>query len=99
MGHGFGELAKVNGIVTYKLSPFEQKAFAGVISKGVPNMFRRFRSNVFTIAPRKFLCDTHSSSFYFKCFFFVSYCSIHRWLPCVRLCRKATCIVFTQKPS
>lgn len=53
MGHGFGELAKVYGIVTYKLSPFEQRAFAGAISKGVPNMVRRFRSNVFTVAPRK----------------------------------------------
>lgn len=53
MAHGFGELAKVSGIVTYKISPFEQRAFAGAISKGVPNMFRRFRSNVFTVAPRK----------------------------------------------
>lgn len=53
MGKEFGHLAKVYGIVTYKLSPFEQRAFAGAISKGVPNMFRRFRSNVFTIAPRK----------------------------------------------
>lgn len=53
MAHGFGELAKVSGIVTYKISPFEQRAFAGAFSKGVPNMFRRFRSNVFTVAPRK----------------------------------------------
>ncbi|XP_037032125.1 cytochrome b-c1 complex subunit 8 [Bradysia coprophila] len=51
MGKEFGHLAKVYGIVTYKLSPFEQRAFAGAISKGVPNMFRRFRSNVFTVAP------------------------------------------------
>ncbi len=57
MAHGFGQLAKVYGIVTYKLSPFEQRAFAGAISKGVPNMFRRFRSNVFTVAPRK--CSHH----------------------------------------
>lgn len=55
MAHGFGQLAKVYGIVTYKLSPFEQRAFAGALSKGVPNMFRRFRSNVFTVAPRKFV--------------------------------------------
>ncbi|KAH8340312.1 hypothetical protein KR067_011756 [Drosophila pandora] len=52
-GAHFGNLAKVHGIVTYKLSPFEQRAFAGAISKGVPNMIRRFRSNVFIVAPRK----------------------------------------------
>ncbi|KAJ6649413.1 Cytochrome b-c1 complex subunit 8 [Pseudolycoriella hygida] len=51
MAHGFGKLAKVHGIVTYKLSPFEQRAFAGAISHGVPNMLRRFRSNVFVVAP------------------------------------------------
>ncbi|XP_067613560.1 cytochrome b-c1 complex subunit 8 [Eurosta solidaginis] len=51
LGAHFGNLAKVHGIVTYKLSPYEQRAFAGAISHGVPNMFRRFRSNVFTVAP------------------------------------------------
>ncbi|CRK91676.1 CLUMA_CG005325, isoform A [Clunio marinus] len=51
MGGHFGELAKVNGIVIHKISPFEQKAFAGFISKGVPNTFRRFRSQVFRVAP------------------------------------------------
>ncbi|KAH8342329.1 cytochrome b-c1 complex subunit 8 [Drosophila kikkawai] len=50
-GAHFGNLAKVHGIVTYKLSPFEQRAFAGAISNGVPNMIRRFRSNVFIVAP------------------------------------------------
>jgi ubiquinol-cytochrome c reductase subunit 8 len=54
MGQHFGELAKVRGIVIHKISPFEQKAFAGVISKGVPNTFRRFSSQVFRVAPRKF---------------------------------------------
>lgn len=53
-GQHFGNLAKIHGIVVYKISPFEQKAFAGAISKGVPNMFRRFRSNVFRVTPRKF---------------------------------------------
>ncbi|KAG8230135.1 hypothetical protein J437_LFUL010627 [Ladona fulva] len=51
MGRHFGELAKIRGIIQYRLSPFEQKAFAGAISHGVPNMFRRFRSNVFRVAP------------------------------------------------
>ncbi|XP_059622208.1 cytochrome b-c1 complex subunit 8 [Phlebotomus argentipes] len=51
MGKHFGELAKVHGIVTYKLSPFEQRAFAGVISNGVPNTLRRIRSNIFRVLP------------------------------------------------
>lgn len=55
MAHGFGQLAKVHGIVTYKISPFEQRAFAKAISKGLPNIARRFQSNVFTVAPRKLI--------------------------------------------
>ena len=54
MGQHFGELAKVRGIVIHKISPFEQKAFAGVISKGVPNVFRRCRGQMFRVVPRKF---------------------------------------------
>lgn len=53
MGGHFGELAKVRGIVTYKISPFEQRAFAKAISHGVPNIFRRIRSNIFRVVPRK----------------------------------------------
>lgn len=53
-GQHFGNLAKIHGIVTYKLSPLEQKAFAGAISKGLPNMVRRIRSELFIVAPRKF---------------------------------------------
>jgi ubiquinol-cytochrome c reductase subunit 8 len=52
MGMHFGELgARVRGVITYSLSPMEQRAFAGVISKGIPNMFRRFRGQVFRVAP------------------------------------------------
>lgn len=53
MGKHFGELAKIRGIITYKLSPHEQRAYAGAIKNGVPNMIRRFRENVFRVAPRK----------------------------------------------
>lgn len=49
----FGELAKVRGIVIHKISPFEQKAFAGAISKGFPNTLRRISNSVFRIVPRK----------------------------------------------
>ncbi|KAL7019349.1 hypothetical protein ACKWTF_011094 [Chironomus riparius] len=52
-GQHFGELAKIRGIVTHKISPFEQKAFAGVISKGVPNTFRRISGQIFRVVPRK----------------------------------------------
>ncbi|XP_036335835.1 cytochrome b-c1 complex subunit 8-like [Rhagoletis pomonella] len=51
LGAHFGNLAKVHGIVTYKLSPFEQRAFAGAISKGLPNIFRRIRSHIFIVTP------------------------------------------------
>ncbi|XP_067663678.1 cytochrome b-c1 complex subunit 8-like [Haliotis asinina] len=51
MGRSFGSLTNVRGIITYTLSPFEQKAFAGAISKGVPNMWRRFSSQVLKVVP------------------------------------------------
>lgn len=54
MGKHFGELAKIRGLITYKLSHHEQRAFAGAISHGVPNTFRRFRDVVFRVLPRKF---------------------------------------------
>ncbi|XP_056328783.1 cytochrome b-c1 complex subunit 8 [Danio aesculapii] len=51
MGLHFGNLSKVRHVITYSISPFEQKAFANYFSKGVPNLWRRFRSSVFKIAP------------------------------------------------
>lgn len=51
MGKHFGELYRVCGIVTYKISPFEQKAFAGFFKKGIPNTFRRISENIFRVAP------------------------------------------------
>jgi ubiquinol-cytochrome c reductase subunit 8 len=53
MGKHFGELAKIRGIIQYRLSPFEQRAFAGAISKGLPNIFFRIRSNIFRVLPRE----------------------------------------------
>merc|ERR1711911_548371 len=53
---GFGELAKVRGIVQFRLSPHEQRAFAGAISQGVPNVFRRIRSEIFFVATPLLLC-------------------------------------------
>ncbi|XP_029165727.1 cytochrome b-c1 complex subunit 8-like [Nylanderia fulva] len=51
MGKQFGNLAKINGIVYFRLSPYEQKAFKGLISEGVPNLARRFYDRVFRVAP------------------------------------------------
>ncbi|XP_034936211.1 cytochrome b-c1 complex subunit 8 [Chelonus insularis] len=51
----FGNLAKIRGIVYYRLSPFEQKAFGGVISHGVPNIIRRMREQVLRVVPPFFI--------------------------------------------
>ncbi|EDO40751.1 predicted protein [Nematostella vectensis] len=51
MGHKeFGNLAKSKNIVSYTLSPFEQRAFAG-ISKGIANWGRRMGTNLMYMAP------------------------------------------------
>lgn len=54
MGKGFGELYKLQSVVFYKISPFEIKAFHGVISKGFPRTLRRIASNFFYAVPRKY---------------------------------------------
>ncbi|XP_067103856.1 cytochrome b-c1 complex subunit 8 [Osmerus mordax] len=51
MGRHFGDLAKIRHVITYSLSPFEQRAFPNYFSKGIPNMWRRFRASVFRSAP------------------------------------------------
>lgn len=53
-GKHFGELATLRGIITYRLSPHEQKAFAGYISHGFPNLLRRIRSQFLIVVPRKY---------------------------------------------
>lgn len=41
MGHGFGHLYHGLRIILISLSPFEQRAFAGTIVKGIPRTIRR----------------------------------------------------------
>lgn len=53
MGKAFGNLHYVRGIVFYRLSSMEQKAFAGMLNPGLKNVARRFRENIFRITPRK----------------------------------------------
>merc|ERR1712170_169189 len=43
MGRVFGNLGvRMRGVITYSLSPYEQKSFAGAFSKGFPNLIGRF---------------------------------------------------------
>ncbi|XP_074651228.1 cytochrome b-c1 complex subunit 8-like [Tubulanus polymorphus] len=52
MGRTFGNLGiKVYGIVQYSLSPFEQRAFAGILKNGIPNTFRRVKGQIFRFMP------------------------------------------------
>ncbi|NXX95251.1 QCR8 protein, partial [Centropus bengalensis] len=50
-GSHFGNLARVRHVITCSLSPFEQRAFPGLFSEGLPNMGRRFGSQVFKVLP------------------------------------------------
>lgn len=54
MGKEFGNLDTIRGVTFFRLSPFEQKAFGGMIKDGVPNMVRRFNGSVLRVAPCKF---------------------------------------------
>lgn len=54
MGKIFGELYKIRGIVYYRLSPFELKAFHGAISKGFGRTLRRIFENVPYAGPREY---------------------------------------------
>ncbi|XP_038656032.1 cytochrome b-c1 complex subunit 8-like [Scyliorhinus canicula] len=51
MDRHFGNLIKVRHIITYAISPFEQKAFANYLSKGIPNTWKRFRGQVLRVVP------------------------------------------------
>uniref|UniRef100_A0A6M2CJA2 Cytochrome b-c1 complex subunit 8 n=1 Tax=Rhipicephalus microplus TaxID=6941 RepID=A0A6M2CJA2_RHIMP len=53
MGLHFGNLYKLRGIVTYKLSPYEQRAFAGLFKQGIPNVIRRTKDQVLYVLPRE----------------------------------------------
>ncbi|CAB3224943.1 unnamed protein product [Arctia plantaginis] len=51
MGKHFGELAVIRGIVYYKLSPHEQKPYAGAITLGIPNLVPRTMATIWTYLP------------------------------------------------
>lgn len=54
MGKHFGNLARVRHVISYSLSPFEQQAFPNAVSHGVPNVARRFASQVLRVVPREY---------------------------------------------
>ncbi|CAH8545194.1 unnamed protein product [Dicrocoelium dendriticum] len=45
-----GHLHYRRGVITYSISPYEQNAYAGFLDRGFPNLLRRFRSKVWTVA-------------------------------------------------
>lgn len=58
MGKHFGNLARVRHVITYSLSPFEQRAIPNVVSHGIPNAGRRFASQVLKVVPREYRGDS-----------------------------------------
>lgn len=56
MGREFGNLVRMRHVISYSLSPFEQRAFPNYISKGIPNVLRRTRECILRVAPRE--CGT-----------------------------------------
>ncbi|XP_036052732.1 cytochrome b-c1 complex subunit 8 [Onychomys torridus] len=51
MGREFGKLVRMRHVISYSLSPFEQRAFPNYFSKGIPNVLRRTRERVLRVAP------------------------------------------------
>ncbi|XP_059999563.1 cytochrome b-c1 complex subunit 8 isoform X1 [Lagenorhynchus albirostris] len=58
MGREFGHLMRMRHVITYSLSPFEQRAFPHYFSKGIPNVLRRTRACILRVAPRIWLPNT-----------------------------------------
>ncbi|XP_033212749.1 cytochrome b-c1 complex subunit 8 [Belonocnema kinseyi] len=51
MGKHFGNLHFIRGIVFFRLSAHEQRAFAGMINPGISNTIRRIRENILRVPP------------------------------------------------
>merc|ERR1712121_379313 len=52
MGLKWGNMqSNIRGLVMYQLSPYEQKAFAGAFTKGLPNTVRRVKGQMFRVCP------------------------------------------------
>ncbi|XP_076376009.1 ubiquinol-cytochrome c reductase ubiquinone-binding protein [Megalopta genalis] len=51
MGRHWGSIARITGITTFRLSPYEQKPFVGLVKDGFPNLLRRFREQAIRVLP------------------------------------------------
>ncbi|XP_041491137.1 cytochrome b-c1 complex subunit 8-like [Microtus oregoni] len=51
MGREFGNLMQTRPVISYSLSPFEQRAFPNYFSKGIPNVLCRTRECILRMAP------------------------------------------------
>ncbi|XP_047989939.1 cytochrome b-c1 complex subunit 8-like [Leguminivora glycinivorella] len=51
MGKHFGELATIRGIVYYRLSPHELNPIAGLLSRGLPNVWPRTTATILRWLP------------------------------------------------
>ncbi|EDV19980.1 expressed hypothetical protein [Trichoplax adhaerens] len=47
----WGRIARVRHVITYSLSPFEQRSMAGILKNGIPNAIRRFSESFPYVAP------------------------------------------------
>ena len=57
MGKQFGNLIRARNIITFTLSPYGQRLFAGFFSKGIPNSIRRFSEEIPYILPSAVICS------------------------------------------
>ncbi|CAO2642966.1 Cytochrome b-c1 complex subunit 8 [Lemmus lemmus] len=60
MGREFGNLTRMRHVISYSMSPFEQRAFPNYFSKGIPNVLRRTRERILRVAPRQWLPSTRT---------------------------------------
>ncbi|KAG8507825.1 Cytochrome b-c1 complex subunit 8 [Galemys pyrenaicus] len=58
MGREFGHLTRMRHVISYSLSPFEQRAFPHYFSKGIPNVLRRTQACILRVVPRFYLVYT-----------------------------------------
>lgn len=54
MGKHFGNLAYIRGIIYFRLSSYEQRAYAGALTKGLPNFVPRTLMTLPFWMPRKY---------------------------------------------
>eukprot|EP00126_Sphaerothecum_destruens_P013419 Sdes_comp22967_c0_seq1m21318 len=55
LAHNYGLSSKARGLVTYTLSPFETRSFAGFFSKAPYNALRRISTSFWDVFPG-FIC-------------------------------------------